>query len=96
MLLVYEYHWGDEPYFGTDHIVFDYDSKEKFVFDVLEKFKNYEWKVMGSDYYKKHEKVNLFSNSTDIDVDKFDIERIECDVYTLQEWSIKNAKDLKL
>lgn len=96
MILVYVHSWGDEGSSGTSHIVFDYESKEKFVFDVLEKFKNKEWQEFGTGYYKRHEEVSLFSNSDDVTLNKFGIENIEHDVFTLDEWSQRNLQTLKV
>jgi len=38
--LVYSHFWGDEGCSGTSYIAFEYESKEKFVFDILEKYKD--------------------------------------------------------
>lgn len=96
MILVYVHSWGDEGCSGTSHTVFEYESKEKFVFDVLEKFKNKEWKTFGSGHFSHHEEAPLFSNSDDITLNKFEVEHIEHDVFTLEEWSKRNLQDLKV
>ena len=94
MILVYEHSWGDEGCSGTSYIVFDYESKEKFVFDVLEKFKDKEWKEFGTKHFKHHETVYLFSNTQDVTVNKFDVDAIEHNVYTLEEWAAQNKQEI--
>lgn len=96
MILVYVYSWGNEGSSGTSHIVFDYESKEKFVFDVLEKFKNKKWEMHGSGHYTHHEEASLFSNDDCITLNKFEVENVEHDVFTLDEWAKRNIQDLKV
>lgn len=71
MNLIIEIYWGGEPFSGTDIIPFEYSSKEEFVYDVLEKRRNSEeGYVVLFDHY-------LYD---------IDLESIEHNVYTLEEW----------
>jgi len=91
MLLVYIHHWGGEPCSGTDHIPFEYESKEKFVFDALEKFKGHDWQRYGKSDYETST-VKIFEN---VDVTKGDLENIEHNVLTVEEWfKRRNEKPL--
>jgi len=76
--LVYSHFWGDEGCSGTSYIAFEYESKEKFVFDILEKYKDQIW---------EHEwtKVLVFFEN-DVYLDKYEIEGIEHNVQTLDQW----------
>lgn len=90
MQLIYTHHWGGEPCGGTTHIPFEYESKEQFVFDVLEKFKDHKWQRYGdgsSDY--ETSTVNIFDN---VDLTKGDLESIEHNVSTLEEWFKRNEE----
>ena len=70
-------------YSCTDYIPFEYESKEKFVFDILEKYKDKEWITYGDNYYSYPESVELIPG---VYMTKFDIEQIEHYVYTIEEW----------
>lgn len=80
MKLILVHFWGGEPCGGTSIIPFEYESKEKFVFDVLEKYKNKEWMVGTHGIF---EEVEIFPNAY---LNKWDIEEIEHNVYELNEW----------
>lgn len=84
MKLVLNYRWGDEGCSGTSDVPFEYESKEKFVFDILEKYKDKEWKEwkMGRNTIY-HETIVLIEG---VEMNKFDIESIEHSVYDLEEW----------
>ena len=94
MKLVLNYRWGDEGCSGTSHLAFDYESKEQFIFDILEKYKDKEWKEwkMGRDTIY-HEKVELIEG---VELDKFDINDIERSVYELDEWFELTKEEIKI
>ncbi len=79
--LVLIYHWGYEECSGTAHIAFEYESKDKFVFDVLEKFKNKEWEVFHNGEW--NERVEIMP---EVYLDKSEIENIEYSIFTLEDW----------
>jgi hypothetical protein len=91
--LILTYHWGDEPCSGTGYVSFQYESKDKFVFDVLEKYKNFQW-----EFYTVNKspwdtnKVELFE---DVWLTKGEIESIEKSVYHLEEWFEIRKQTLK-
>jgi hypothetical protein len=88
--LIFRYSWGDGyTCGGTDYIPFEYKSKDKFVFDMLEKFKDHPWKFYGKEgtYEYRSSKVEIFK---DVEIDKFELENIESDVFTLEEWFNEN------
>jgi hypothetical protein len=74
MKLIFEHHWGDEPCSGTDIIPFEYSSKEDFVLMILDKF--------NSKFWKDNSFCELFGSY----LYKDDIENLEYNVYTLDEW----------
>ena len=82
--LVLEYSWGNESCCGTTHICFEYESKDKFVFDVLEKYQNYPWKI-SSDYFHSEE-VEIIKDS--VYMTRSEIDSIEKSVYSLDDWFI--------
>ena len=71
---------------------FEYESKEKFVFDVLEKFKDKEWITYSIGPHSKDEEVELFG----ITMTKWDIESIEHRVYTLEEWFERKKEKIEI
>ena len=91
MNLVLVHHWCNEPESGVCIIPFEYESKEKFVFDILDKFKNKEWKEYGEGSYKSYEQVEVFLG---VGMNKFDIESIEHNIFTLDEWFDKNKSKI--
>jgi hypothetical protein len=91
--LILTYSWGSEPCGGTDYLPFEYESKDKFVFDILEKYKNHPWEFYGdgrSDF--ETSSVELFDN---VYLTKYDIENIEHSVSTLDEWFGRQKSKLK-
>ncbi len=93
MKLVLEHHWS-VPYeaSGTITMPFEYESKEKFVFDVLEKFKDKEWITYSIGPHHMDEEVELFG----ITMTKWDIEAIEHHVYTLEEWFERKKEKIEI
>jgi hypothetical protein len=87
--LVFIHHWGGEPCGGTSFTPFTYESKDKFVFDMLEKHKNVEW-VHFPEWSSSGWVNSDFSTSTvnvlGHDLTKGDLDGIENQVITLQEW----------
>lgn len=97
MKLVYTHWWGDESSSGVEHICFEYHSKEKFVYDVLEKFKDKKWNNIVSNFSGTYnEKVPLFNHPDSITVDQYEVEGIEHCVFTLEEWWKRNQIDYEL
>jgi hypothetical protein len=99
MKLIFTYCWGDEGCSGTAYIPFEYESKEKFVFDMLEKYpskiKNYPHAESNSktEYetaYYRHETISLFGNY----VTQSEIDSLEHNVSTLEEWFERNKTDV--
>lgn len=95
MKLIYVHNYSSFDCSGEHVIPFEYESKEKFVFDVLEKFKGKKWKEYGAGFY---EEVELFlpESKCDILVNEYDVEIIEHNVYTLEEWFEKHQIIIKL
>ena len=91
MKLVLTYSWGDISCSGTSYIPFEYESKEKFVFDVLEKYKDYAWKVYEIFNEKYYEEVEIFPN---VYLNKFDIDSIEHHVCLLDDWFNENKIEI--
>ena len=87
MKLVYVHFWGGEPCSGTSHIPFEYESKEKFIFDVLEKF--------NRSYWDNPDNWNA-EILDDVYINKDDLPNLEYDVYTLQEWFEKRKEEVKI
>jgi hypothetical protein len=84
--LVYKYCSTDECTYSCDiFFCFEYESKVKFIFDVLTKFEDTQWEIYksysGVEEYKKRE---LFKGGPWLD--KYEIDNIESSVYTLDEW----------
>lgn len=44
--LIFVYNWSDNEGGGIFPIPFEYESKEKFVFDILEKYKDLKWNTI--------------------------------------------------
>jgi len=86
--LVLVYHWGGEPCGGTDYIPFEYESKDKFVFDILEKYKDHKWIYYnGSRSEFDSDAVKIIS---EVFYTKGDFEYLENNVLTLEEWFNQN------
>jgi len=85
MKLVWEFVESDEcTYSQTITIPFEYESKDKFVFDVLEASDKFDWEN------KRH--FPLLSESYNT---KKEIEQIENNVFTLEEW-FEKGKETKI
>lgn len=80
MKLVLVYSWGDESCCGTTHLPFNYESKEKFVFDILEKYKDYDWIVRNDGQTNEVDVLGYVSMT------RGEIEVLESNIYTLDEW----------
>ena len=88
--LIYTHSWGDEMSSGVDNIAFQYKSKEDFVFDILEKYKKHQWIYYGqfkSDY--ETSSIELFSG---VWLTKGQLEYIETNILTLEEWFTNNKQ----
>jgi len=81
--LVYKHCWGDEGCCGTSHIPFLYKSKEDFVFDILERFKDIHW--ISKWHEEEIKELGIF-------IGQYDLENIEHSVYTLEEWFEKEKR----
>jgi hypothetical protein len=75
--LIYRYSWGGEPCSGTEIIPFEYKGKDEFIYDVLKRF--------DKKHFKKNNYVDLFGQY----LNENDIKDIEHNVFTLEEWFIK-------
>lgn len=91
--LVYVHSWGDIGCSGTSHIAFEYESKDKFLFDTFEKFKSHEWEVFNEGTeWESHGKVELFPG---VYIDKFEFESLEHNLYTLEKWFDREKVTIK-
>jgi hypothetical protein len=72
--LVFVYSWGDEGCSGTATIPFQYESKDKFIYDMLEKF--------DSKYWKERHMCTIL----ECWINKEEFECIERYIYTLENW----------
>jgi hypothetical protein len=93
MKLVLTYSWGSEPCSGTSYLPFEYESREKFIYDVLEKYKDKEWEDYGDKTYSYPEQVEIFE---DVYMTKYDIDGIEHIVHTLEDWFKLNENKFEL
>lgn len=75
--LVFVHSWGDEGCCGTSTIPFEYESKEQFCFDVWEKVKLL-GKISKDSYYV----IDVLGCS----LTPSNVEYLEDDIYTLEEW----------
>ena len=90
--LILTHYWGGEPCGGTTYVPFEYESKDKFVFDILEKYKNHKWDYYGnarSDY--ETSMVIIFDG---VYYSKGELDTIENDVLTLDEWFNRNKEEI--
>ena len=86
MILICEFYVGDEfTYSATDYIPFEYESKDKFVFDVLEAAKNFRFDLAPFELPILDGCYNL---------KKQDAENIERNVYTVEEWIAREKKEV--
>jgi hypothetical protein len=75
---------GDGYTYSYDKVnAFEYASKDQFVFDILEKYKDFDW----STKYSFPKEVEILPG---VFLGKYEVERIEHDVYTLEEWFEQN------
>lgn len=91
---MFRYDWGSEPYGGTGYVPFEYESKDKFVFDVLEKYKKHKWEYYGNGR-SEHDTstVLIFCGYHDVRLTKYELEHIEDNVFTLEEWFKDNKQN---
>lgn len=82
MKLVLTYYWGDEPCSGTSHLPFEYENKDKFLFDMFEKYPKKHWQTNEYPYAK------IF----DCYLDKYAFDNLEYNVSTLEDWFEKNKQ----
>ena len=81
--LILRHHWGGEPCGGTENICFEYESKDKFVFDILEKYKKHKWR------YYDNDTSDYMTNTVEVlgmSLTKGELEDIEGNIMTLNEW----------
>ena len=92
--LILRYEFGDDHYGGTDVFPFLYESKDKFIFDVLERYKVYNWIYynVNKSKYETNE-VEIFDN---IWLSEGEIDDIEKNIYTLDEWFDINTKGFEI
>jgi len=75
--LIYRYDWGDESCSGRTIIPFEYKGKDEFIYDVLKRF--------NKKYFKEHDYAEILGQR----LDEYDINNIEHNVLTLEDWFIK-------
>lgn len=81
MKLILKYCITDNYTYSCDiDIPFEYESKEKFVFDLLEKFNQQYWDEQAM--LEEYKTCEIF----DYKFYKFDFDQLEHYVYTLEEW----------
>lgn len=78
--LIYRYDWGDESCSGRTIIPFEYKGKDEFVYDVLKRF--------NKKYFKEHDYAEILGQR----LDKYEINNIEYNIFTLEEWFSKNKQ----
>jgi len=78
--LIYRYDWGGEPCGGTEYIPFEYKGKDEFVYDVLKRF--------NKKYFKEHNYAEILGQY----LNEGDINDIEHNVFTLEEWFSKRKE----
>jgi len=94
--LVFVHSWGDEGCCGTSHIAFEYESKDKFCYDALEKLETWkkENKLIGrKDNYQEYHwaVINIFNDY----FSPCEIENLEYNIFTLEEW-FEKEKETKI
>ena len=90
--LIFRNEVGDGyTYSGNDYIPFEYESKDKFVFDVLEKYINKEWTYYSVNNDFNTDTVEIIEG---VSITKGELERIEHYIYTLEEWFLKNKVEI--
>lgn len=78
--LIYRYNWGGEPCSGTSIIPFEYKGKDEFVYDILKRF--------NKKFFKEHGHAEIFGEW----LTEQDINDIEYNIFTLEEWFSKNKQ----
>jgi hypothetical protein len=78
--LIYRYDWGGEPCSGTEYIPFEYKGKDEFIYDVLKRF--------DKKFFKKHNYAEILGQY----LNEGDINDIEHNVFTLEEWFNKRKE----
>ena len=78
--LIYRYNWGGEPCSGTAIIPFEYKGKDEFVYDVLKRF--------NKKFFKENGHAEKFGEC----LTEQDINDIEHNIFTLEEWFSKNKQ----
>jgi hypothetical protein len=81
MKLIYEHYWGGEGCSGLSIVPFEYESKEKFIFDMLEKYNESFW--VGKHRFHQTEVLGCY-------LGKSDILGIKHNIFTLDEWFEQN------
>lgn len=83
--LVFVYSWGDEGCCGTTVIPFEFSSKDDFVFYMLEKYKE----------LRDLRTREVYFTDLDIWLNKEEVDGIERNIYTLEEWFKENKCTVK-
>lgn len=94
--LVYVKYYSGFECSGENVYCFEYESKDKFIYDVLDKFKGKVWtgyKFLGDTF---DEEILLLDGLPEILVTKYDVADIENNVFTLEEYFEKYKKVFKL
>jgi hypothetical protein len=72
--LIYRHNWGGESCSGTSIIPFEYKSKDEFIYDILKRF--------NKKFFKENIHAELFGEW----LTEQDINDIEWNIFTLEEW----------
>lgn len=84
--LVFIHYWVSEPESGTSYTPFSYESKDQFIFDMLEKYKDEVWTYYGTN---KREYSDYDTSSVEVlghHISKGELNELEHNIVTLQEW----------
>ena len=75
--LVYKYSWGLEDYTCTEIFPFEYEGKDEFVYDINKRY--------DKKYFKQDDLVKMFGQY----LNEKDIREIKNNIFTLEEWFVK-------
>jgi hypothetical protein len=78
--LIYRYSWGGEGCAGTEIYPFEYKGKDEFVYDIIKRF--------DKKYFKKENYVDMFGQY----LNENDINEMENNIFTLEEWFNKEKR----
>lgn len=85
--LIYTHYWGDESCSGCRNICFTAPSKEEFLFNIFEKYKDFNWEIVEDRWGSYSKKIEIFGG---IWLDYWEYEHLEHDIFILEDWFNKN------